>query len=75
MTTVHKLTNGGYFVAVKGAPDELLKRCIERLDSGQTSPLDDQGRQAILSTNTDLAKQALRVLGMAYKYVAEIPAD
>ena len=28
-----------------------------------------------MKTNTSLAKQALRVLGMAYKYVETIPAE
>ncbi|MGG7013293.1 UNVERIFIED_CONTAM: HAD family hydrolase, partial [Pseudomonas aeruginosa] len=60
---------------VKGAPDELLKRCTEILSNGETSPLDETKRQEILKTNTSLAKQALRVLGMAYKYVETIPAE
>ena len=41
----------------------------------RTSPLDETKRQEILKTNTSLAKQALRVLGMAYKYVETIPAE
>ena len=31
------------------------------------------GRDLILSTNTQLAKQALRVLAMAYKIVDHVP--
>ncbi|EKF8803518.1 cation-translocating P-type ATPase [Enterococcus faecalis] len=75
MTTVHELKTGGFLVSVKGAPDELLKRCTEILSNGETSPLDETKRQEILKTNTSLAKQALRVLGMAYKYVETIPAE
>lgn len=52
-----------------------MKRCTEILSNGETSPLDETKRQEILKTNTSLAKQALRVLGMAYKYVETIPAE
>ncbi|WP_206911704.1 calcium-translocating P-type ATPase, PMCA-type [Enterococcus sp. DIV0840] len=75
MTTVHQLADGKFLVAVKGAPDELLKRCNQALLNGQTPAMDDKQRQEILTTNTKLAKQALRVLGMAYKIVEAVPAE
>lgn len=75
MTTVHELSTGGFLVSVKGAPDELLKRCKEVLLNDGTSPLNDKERNEILKTNTSLAKQALRVLGMAYKFVETVPAE
>ncbi len=36
--------------------------------------MSDDTREAILAQNKGLAVQALRVLGMAYKVVAELPA-
>jgi len=54
MSTIHKEADGSYFIAVKGAPDQLLKR-VTRIEVN------------------DLAKQALRVLMMAYKTSNEIP--
>ena len=35
----------------------------------------EEEKQKILFNNTDMAKQALRVLGMAYKYVDEVPEN
>lgn len=75
MSTIHQQEDGRYLVAVKGAPDVLLGRTPKVLLDGQEVPMDDQQKQAILTNNTDMAKQALRVLGMAYKYVAAIPEN
>ena len=67
MTTIHQLPDGQFFVAVKGAPDQLLKR-IDRIEKKDgVYPTTDT--QAILATNQALAQQALRVLMMAYKII------
>ena len=73
MSTIHKETDGSYFVAVKGAPDQLLKRVTRIEINGEIRPITDADQQAILTTNKDLAKQALRVLMMAYKTTSDIP--
>lgn len=73
MSTIHKEADGTYFVAVKGAPDQLLKRVTRIEINGEIRPITDEDKQAILATNKDLAKQALRVLMMAYKTSNEIP--
>ena len=73
MSTIHKEADGSYFIAVKGAPDQLLKR-VSRIEiNGEVRPITDEDKQAILATNKDLAKQALRVLMMAYKTTNDIP--
>ena len=41
--------------------------------NGEVRPITEEDKQAILATNKDLAKQALRVLMMAYKTSNEIP--
>lgn len=74
MSTIHEEADGRYFVAVKGAPDQLLKRVTRIEDNGQVRAITDDERATILSLNTDLAKQALRVLMMAYKYIPETPS-
>lgn len=74
MSTIHEEADGRYFVAVKGAPDQLLKRVTRIEDNGQVRAITDDERATILSLNTDLAKKALRVLMMAYKYIPEIPS-
>ncbi|AVK64429.1 ATPase [Lactobacillus sp. CBA3606] len=74
MSTVHPLPNGQFLVAVKGAPDELLKRVTAIENNEQVSPLTATMRDQILATNHQLATQALRVLAFAYKIIDEIPA-
>lgn len=73
MSTIHKEPDGSYFVAVKGAPDQLIKRVTRIEINGKVRPITDEDKQAILAVNKDLAKQALRVLMMAYKTTSEIP--
>ena len=73
MSTIHKEADGTCFVAVKGAPDHLLKRVTRIEINGEVRPITDEDKQAILATNKDLAKQALRVLMMAYKTTNDIP--
>ncbi|WP_390408078.1 cation-translocating P-type ATPase [Lacticaseibacillus jixiensis] len=74
MTTIHQMPDGRFLVATKGAPDQLLKR-VSQIAFGQTvNTLDDAGRNQILATNQALAKQALRVLGMAYQIIDAVPA-
>ncbi|MBL1230418.1 cation-translocating P-type ATPase [Enterococcus sp. BWB1-3] len=75
MTTVHQLENGKYLIAVKGAPDELLKRCSQIEINGQTAVISENDRKEILLNNTKMAKQALRVLGMAYNYADTVPSE
>ena len=73
MSTIHKEADGTYFIAVKGAPDQLLKRVTRIEVNGEVRPITEEDKKAILATNKDLAKQALRVLMMAYKTSKEIP--
>jgi Ca2+-transporting ATPase len=51
----------------KGAPDVLLARCSQELVGEQARPLTEARRAAILAVNEDLAGQALRTLGVAFR--------
>ncbi|MGY5339368.1 cation-translocating P-type ATPase [Levilactobacillus spicheri] len=73
MTTIHPLADGRYLVAVKGAPDELLKRVTQVDLAGQVTPLTAMARQHVLDVNHQLATQAIRVLAFAYRIVATVP--
>ncbi|MFD1433126.1 cation-translocating P-type ATPase [Lacticaseibacillus yichunensis] len=73
MSTVHDLGDGTFFVATKGAPDQLLKRTTQIVDETIVTDLNEDRKQALLTANTGMAKQALRVLGMAYKIIDAIP--
>lgn len=70
MSTVNKF-NGKYYVAVKGAPDMLLKRIKFVNINNQNFPLTPEQKQDILASNQKMAKKALRVLGLAYKIIDE----
>jgi Ca2+-transporting ATPase len=72
MTTVHKTPEGKLVAFVKGAPEIILERCIYLLHNGKTRKLDEKERKRILATNEAMAREALRVLGVAYK---ELPND
>ena len=75
MSTVHPLPDQRFLIAVKGAPDELLKRTTQLARDGQVVPLTVDDRQTILTTNHDLATQALRVLAFAYRIVDQVPSE
>ncbi|WCP12076.1 Calcium-transporting ATPase 1 [Sphingobium sp. AntQ-1] len=66
MATAHRL-NGADYVAVKGAPDELLALAAHELTEDGLRPLDEERRRRILATNETLAREGLRVLGVARK--------
>lgn len=73
MTTVHPLADGQFMIAVKGAPDELLKRVTQVDNAGEVTAMTADQRQAILTTNHDLATKAIRVLAFAYRIVPSVP--
>ncbi|MDR1473368.1 MAG: cation-translocating P-type ATPase [Lactobacillales bacterium] len=73
MSTVHKLADGNFLVAVKGAPDQLIKRVATKLVNEEVSAFTENDHKQIASINHTLAKQALRVLAFGYKIVAKIP--
>ena len=89
MVTIHNIVNPGhgdispyvtdektnwYTIAVKGAPDVVLDLCSYR--SGMNNipvPLTEELRQEILAANDEMTGKALRVLGVAYRPVPEMP--
>ena len=74
MTTIHMAPGeGGRQVAyVKGAPETVLELCTHFQDQGMALNLTDAKRREILDMNAQMASQALRVLGLAYR---ELPAE
>jgi Ca2+-transporting ATPase len=62
-----------YLAFVKGAPDILLRQCDSILEHDRAQPLTEAKRQEILAANQDMARHALRVLGVAYRPLAEAP--
>jgi Ca2+-transporting ATPase len=66
---------GSYVAYVKGAPDVILGLCDRVLEDGREWSLDEGQRQRILEINAALASNALRVLGVAYRSLSEIPEN
>ena len=54
-------------VFTKGAPDVLLARCSQELVGEDTTPLTAERRAEILERNEELAGEALRTLGVAFR--------
>jgi Ca2+-transporting ATPase len=91
MVTIHALQNPrsedispfvdeshtcGYAILVKGAADLVLESCTsyQRMDD-YAVPLDDTQRMRILAANDRMTQDALRVLGVAYRVVDEMPEN
>jgi len=60
---------------VKGAPDIVLEYCDDIMLDGQIAPLTPELRQEILAANTGMARQALRVLGLACRSLPGVPDE
>ena len=65
MSTVHKCPDGTFVQYTKGAPDEILKRCTHYEENGETLPMTEEKRSAILAENKAMADRALRVMAGA----------
>lgn len=63
--TVIRQSNNKYYVFTKGAPDVLLKECV----------LTKEEFEKIDKINNELARKAMRVLGVAYKVLESLPAE
>ena len=74
MTTIHPDPKwGGYVAYVKGAPDIIIELCQQVVEDGQERPLTTEKRRRILEVNEALSSNALRVLGVAYRPLPELP--
>ena len=73
MTTVNEV-NGKYIVYTKGGIDELLKRCTAYEINNEIHTNLDNYINKIREKNEEMAREALRVLGCAYKEIDHIPS-
>ncbi len=75
MSTVHKTSDGKLVAFVKGAPEVILDHCSHILTGGKSAKLTSKRRDAIAKANEDLANQALRLLGIAYKELDSVKTE
>ena len=73
MTTVNQV-NGKYIVYTKGGIDELLKRCTAYEINNEVHENLKDYINKIREKNEEMAREALRVLGCAYKEIDHIPS-
>ena len=66
MATVNSFS-GKPRLIVKGAPDIVIKCCTKALSSGSVINLTSSAQRRILSHNEQMAKDALRVIAVAYR--------
>lgn len=73
MTTIHQLNkpiHGKNRVAyTKGAPKELIELCENVLINGQIRPITDDMKKKAMTANDNYARQGLRVLAVAVRYL------
>ncbi|MDE7401751.1 MAG: HAD-IC family P-type ATPase [Clostridia bacterium] len=67
MMSVRAERMSGVGIYVKGAPEEVLKRCTRISDGDKTRALTAADRESIHSANCQMSSEALRVLAFAYK--------
>jgi len=83
MSTIHELQGAPRFsfecprtvAFVKGAPDFILDICDSIVENGKTVPLTSGKRDEVLAANGDMGRQALRVLGVAYRSLEGVPSQ
>lgn len=74
MSTYHEI-DGKIVMYTKGAPDELLRRCVSIELNGKVEALGAAKREEILAKNQAFAEEALRVIGVAYRVVERAVVD
>lgn len=74
MATYHQ-TDQGYWVAVKGAPETMLKHCSHHITAEGSQKLDQQSHDRWQQRMTETAEAGLRVLAFAAKTVDSPDAE
>lgn len=76
MTTFHENFIPGKVVSfTKGAPDILIDRSNYIYLNGEVVAFTDELKKKVLEVNSGFAKEALRVLSMAYRQYDSLPTD
>jgi len=72
MTTIHRMPDDKLVAYVKGAVEVLLDKSAMILGEDGPKPLTEADKERILEVNSEMASNALRVLGIAYR---ELPQE
>jgi P-type Ca2+ transporter type 2C len=73
----HPSNEERYTAVVKGAPDIVLSLCksMQSMDDKGSQKMDEAAKAAVLAANDLMTKDALRVLGLAYRTVEADPGE
>ena len=71
MVTVHATADGRMIAYVKGAPATVLEASVSVLGGDGVVPMSPAALQRARTANDELAAEALRVLGLAYRELSE----
>ncbi len=71
MTTIHELEEK-YLVLSKGAPEIILESCKHIDNNGTIEILDDETKENIIESMSEMTNSALRVIGFGYKECEDI---
>jgi Ca2+-transporting ATPase len=75
-SVIRRMPDGKFRAFTNGAPGVLLERCTSLYTATGIHPMTEEDRQRILAQTTSMAKQALRVLGSAYREMGNaLPGD
>ncbi|MDO7786207.1 calcium-transporting P-type ATPase, PMR1-type [Desulforamulus aquiferis] len=72
MSVVYQDASGSLTGYVKGAPDVMLELCTHIYRDGRVVPLSGSAKEEILKRNSEMARDALRVLALAYSEVSPL---
>ena len=72
MTIISQRSNK-FYIDTKGGVDEILEKCDRYIENGEIKPLTEEIKNEIKTINEQMAKEALRVLAMAYETIDHIP--
>ncbi|MFH1076367.1 MAG: cation-translocating P-type ATPase [Pseudomonadota bacterium] len=70
MSTLHNTKDGKRLLFMKGATEEIINRCSLILDEKGTRTLTEADIKQAIKANEEMAKNALRVLGLSYQDVS-----
>lgn len=73
MTTIHKSSEGHVIAYTKGAADQMLDACTHTADGGKVVPLTPELRRRLDEINCGMAREGIRVLGVAKRMLDKVP--
>lgn len=69
MMANYNKSDGRILVSVKGAPEAVLEHCAGIMTEGGEKPFDEEEKKKWISHNEKMARNGLRIIALAYKYV------